>query len=378
MLPRSFAAALSATAFAAAFSFPAAAIEPEAAAQALATALAGGSNAKVSFESAAQAGGNIVIQGLSVADTQGDGTVRFNETVIESPAEGGGGIFQSPRISFNAGTVSGESTGTIGGAALTQVTVLDPSTVAGKAPGKGVLFQTAEATDLRLARNDEPGQLTAARVFMEVGNVVDNVPQDSKGLVEDITLPPEIFAGAQFTPQTLGYENLVIDITWDGSRDLGAKTLTVRDFTIRIQDGGELSFTGVMGNLPEPTVLNDADAPEKANSVEVHTMTLHYQEASLVARILDWMAKQQGISRADYANQISAALPFLLAAVNNPEFQNELAGAIGAFLKDPRSFTLKVEPQAPISGEEILNIAKSAPQTLPDRLNASVTANAAN
>ena len=374
MSSRFLAALLSATT-AAAFSFPAAAIEPEVAAQALATALAGGSNAKVTFDSAAQAGPNIVIQGLSVADTQGDGTVRFNETIIESPTEGGAGIFDTPRITFNGGTVGGESTGSIGNAALAQVTILDPGAVAGEAPGKGVLFQTAEANDLRLSRKAEPGELTAARVFMEVTNVVDNVPQDSKGVVEDVTVPPEFFAGAQFTPQTLGYENLVFDVTWDGSRDIGAKTLTVRDFTIRIQDGGDLSFTGKMGNLPEPTALNDADAPAQANSVEVHTITVRYEEASLVGRILDWMAQQQGISRADYANQISAALPFLLAAVNNPEFQNELAGAVGAFLKDPRSLTLKIEPAAPITGEEIMSIAGSAPQTLPDRLNASVTAN---
>jgi hypothetical protein len=256
--------------------------------------------------------------------------------------------------------------------------VLDPAKVAGKAPGKGVLFQTAEATDLRLARSGEPGEITVARVFMEVGNVVDNVPQDSKGVVEDITIPPEFFAGAQFSPQTLGYEKLVVDITWEGSRDVAAKTLTVRDFTLRIQDGGDLTFTGILGNLPEPTVLNDADAPDKATSAQVHTISVHYQEASLVGRVLDWMAKQQGISRADYANQISAALPFLLAAVNNPEFQNELSGAVGTFLKDPQSFTLKIEPEAPVSGEEIMSIAKSAPQTLPDRLNASVTANTPN
>lgn len=374
MTSRLFAALVSASALVA-FAVPAAAIEPEAAAQALATALTGGSNAKVTFDSASQSGGNVVIQGLSLSDSQGDGTVRFNETIIEAPTDGGAGIFDSPRISFNAGALSGDSKGSIGTATLTDVTVLDPAKVAGEAPAKGVLFRTAEARDIRLARNDEPGEVTVARVVMEMGNVVDNVPRDSKGTVEDITLPPEFFADAQFKPETIGYDRLVLDITWDGSRDVAAKTLTVRDFTLSIQDGGNLSFTGVMGNLPEPTALNDADAPAKANAIEVHSVTLRYVESSLAGRILDWMAGQQGISRADYANQISAALPFLLAAVNNPEFQKELSDAVGAFLKDPKSLTLKLEPEAPISGEEILSVLGSAPQTLPDRLNASVTAN---
>jgi hypothetical protein len=377
MSSRLSAALLSATA-SVALSFPAAALEPEAAAQALATALAGGSNAKVTFDGATQSGDDIVVSGLTVADSQGDGIVRFAETIIENPTEGGTGIFDSPRIAFNNGAVSGESTGSIGSAALTEVSVLDPATVPGKAPGKGVLFKTAEATDIKLARKDQPGELTVARVFTEVGNVVDNLPQDSKGSVEDVTVPPEFFAGADFTPQSLGYDKLVLDVTWDGSRDVAAKTMTVRDFTVSIQEGGELSFQGVMGNLPDPTVLNDADAPAKANDVEVHTVTVRYEEESLAGRILDWMAQKQGITRADYANQIAAALPFLLAAVNNPEFRNELAGAVGTFLKDPQSLTLKIEPPAPISGEEIMKIAGSAPQSLPDRLNASVTANTPN
>lgn len=377
MSSRLLAAFMSAGAFIA-LTFPAAAIEPEAAAQALATALGGGTNAKVSFQSASEAGGNIVIQGLSVADSQGDGAVLFAETVIESPTEGGAGIFDSPRIAFNGGTVSGESKGSIGSAALTGVTVLDPAKVGGDAPAKGVLFRTAEALDLRLARKDEPGEMTVARVFMEVGNVVDNVPQDSKGTVDGITIPPELFSGASFTPQTIGYDKLVVDLSWDGSRDLAAKTLTIRDFTLGIQDGGNLSIRGVMGNLPAPTALNDADASAKANAIEVHTVTVRYEEQSLAGRVLDWMAQQQGISREDYANQISAALPFLLAAVNNPDFQKELADAVGTFLKDPQSLTLKIEPEAPVSGEEILGLMGSAPQTLPDRLNASVTANTAN
>jgi hypothetical protein len=54
-----------------------------------------------------------------------------------------------------------------------------------------------------------------------------------------------------------------------------------------------------------------------------------------------------------------------------------VAGAVGAFLKDPKSLTVKLQPEAPISSNEIMGIATTAPQTLPDRLNASITANTA-
>ena len=356
---------------------PAAGIEPDAAAQALATAIAGGTNAKVSFDSAGEDGGNIVIGGLTVAESDGASTIRFEEAVVESPTEGGNGIFETPRISFTNGALSGESTGSLARAELTEVTVLDPATIDGDAPGQGLLFATAQANDFRVTRKDEPGELTIASMSMETGNVVDNVPQDSKGRIEDITIPPEAFAESEVGPKTIGYDQLVLDVSWDGSRDPAADTMTLRDFTLNIQDGGAFSISGIMGKLPAPTALNDPDGAAKAANMEVHTVTVRYEDASLAGRVLDFLAQQQGISREDYANQIAGALPFLLAALNNPEFQNEVAGAVGTFLKDPQSLTVKIEPEAPISGGEIMGIASTAPQSLPDRLNASITANSA-
>jgi hypothetical protein len=52
----------------------------------------------------------------------------------------------------------------------------------------------------------------------------------------------------------------VFDVSWDGTRDLAAKTMTIRDFTVSMQEGGDFSLTGIMGNLPAPTALNDANA----------------------------------------------------------------------------------------------------------------------
>jgi hypothetical protein len=358
-----------------ALTFPAAAIEPEAAAQALATAIAGDTKAKVSFESASEADGNVVIVGLTVADPDGSGQVRFAETTIEVPAESGEGVFETPSITYSDGEITGESSGSVASASMTDVTVVDPATIDGEAPFQGVLFATAEASDMSFTRKDEPGELTIDSVSIEMGEYVDNVPQSSSGSVEGITIPPEAFADSQVGPQTIGYEQLVLDVSWDGSRNAEAKTMTIDDFTLSIQEGGNLSISGVLGNLPEPTAMNDADAAAKAAEMEIHTVTIRYEDNSLAGRILDVLAQQQGISREDYADQIAGALPFLLAALNNPEFQNEVAEAVGTFLKDPQSITVKVEPEAPVSGSEIMGIVSTAPQSLPDRLNASVTAN---
>ena len=301
--------------------------------------------------------------------------------MIESPTEGDDGVFDSPRITFTNGTIAGESNGSIASATLTDVTVLDPEEVRRRRRRRRrVLFETAEATGLKITRSDEPGEVTVGRIYMETGNVVDNVPQDEqRHRSRTSALPPEVFAGSEFTPATIGYDKLVLDITWDGSRDPAAKT----------HDGARLHAQHPGRRRPEdhrrarqaarrPTTLNDADAAAKAAEIEVHTVTVRYDDSRSPGASSTCWPSSRASSREDYAKQIAGALPFLLAALNNPEFQNEVAGAVGTFLQDPKSLTIKLEPASPVTGGEIMGLVGTAPQTLPDRLNASITANTPN
>ena len=91
--------------------------------------------------------------------------------------------------------------------------------------------------------------------------------------------PPKEDAGFISAPcRMLGYDKLVLDVSWDSSRDIAKKTMTIRDFTIHIHDGGDLSITGVMGNLPDPRILDDAGAASKASKAEVHKLTVRYED----------------------------------------------------------------------------------------------------
>ena len=357
-------------------SIPAAAIEPDDAAKALAAALAKGSNVEATYDSAELDGSNISIEGFSMARKGEADAIRFDEVVIESPTDSAKGVFESPLITFTGGTLTGESNGTLGEATMTDVTVLDAAKETGSGFGQSILFHTAEATDLKVSQKDKPGEVTIDRIYVESGNVVENVAQDSKGSVEGITLPAAIFPpDSGFKPESIGYDKLVIDVTWDGTRDVAAKTMTVRDFTLSIQDGGDLSIEGVVGELPDAHTLNDSAAAANVTKTQVHSLSIRYDDNSLAGRVLDFLAKQQNLSRADYANQISAALPFLLAALNNPAFQEEVATAVAGFLLDPKSLSIEIAPEAPVSGDDLIELAKTQPGAIPDKLNASVTAN---
>jgi hypothetical protein len=355
---------------------PAEAIGADAAASALAAALAGGSRGTVTFDAATESGGDVIVEGLTIVDGQGKNNLRFPEVVIEAPSETGNGIFEAARVRFGRGEFTGAAKGSLAGLVLAEVMVLDPQTVGSSGPGNGVLFHSAEATDLRLARDGEEGEIAVARIHVENGSIVDNVPLDSRGTVEQITLPPQVFDDGGLDPAALGYDSIVLDVSWDGVLEPAEKMMTLRDFSVSIKDGGALSVAGTIRNLPPASALNDADAPAKASEIEIHSITVRYEDDSLAARVLDFLAAQQGLTRAQYAEQVAAALPFLLASLNNPEFQAKVAAALGDFLRDPRSLTVSIDPADPISGARIMELATTTPQALPDLLNADVTANA--
>ena len=374
MSSRSIAVLLAGTALFVCTSIPAAAIEPDAAAKALGAALVKGSNVEATFESAEMDGENIVIANFTIARKSENSTVTFEEVTITSPTEGDTGVFQSPEIGFSGGTISGEASGTIADATLTGVTVLGAGANSGGLT-ESVLFETAEANNLQITPKEQQGTVTVAHLYMESSNVVDGVPQATKGTVEGITIPPEMFAEAAFKPDAFGYEKIVLDVSWDGLRDLAAKTATINDFTLSIQDGGDLSIFGVFGELPDPRTLNDPAAAGNVTKTKVHELTIRYDDHSLAGRVLDFLAKQQGLARADYAKQISDALPFLLIALNNPGFQEQVAAAVSSFLQDPKSLTIEIAPDAPVSGDDLVALAQTDPGKIPDTLNASVSAN---
>ncbi len=354
---------------------PASAMEPDAVAKALGEALIKGTNVSAKYDAAHAEGDNVVVDGLTVSRLSTDQTLRFEKVVIDAPTEGKDSAFQSPSISFAGGKLAGDSSGTIDAVTVTDATILNADQMKGRGIGEGLVFHTAEVKGMHLARATEPGEVSIDRIELESGNIVDNRAQDSKGLVENLTLSPDLFPPGIFTPASIGYDKLALNVSWDSSRDVDAKTMTIRDFTVQVHDGGALTVKGVVGNLPDPRVLDDAGAASKASKAEVHQLTVRYLDNSLAGRVLDALAKRQGVTRENYIQQLSAALPFLLLTLNNPAFQDQVTSAVKGFLENPHSLTISLDPEAPVSASDILSLLRSNPATVPDRLKASVTAN---
>jgi hypothetical protein len=210
---------------------------------------------------------------------------------------------------------------------------------------------------------------------MEADNIIDNQAQASRGTVTGIRIPVENAPPGPMSPQALGYEEIVLDANWDGARDPDTQVAKIDALAITMRDGGSISISGALGNVPATRPKEAQESMMLLSQMSVQALTIRYSDDSLAGKILEAAAAKQGTTRELYAQQLAGALPFFLSMIQNPEFQNKVAAAVGQFLTEPKSLTISVQPDRPITGAELFGLVQTARQTLPDVLGVSIEAN---
>jgi hypothetical protein len=366
-------AAVTATAL---LSNPSWAIDANAVAKALGTSLAQGREDAASFADASERGGQVVIKDLAIGLPEGVGTAKFTETVLDAPVENGDGSVEAVSLTMTDGTIEGDDiNGAVSTAVMTNVTILSGETIRAGNLDQGILYNTATITGFRFIPKDDFGEITVEKMEMEADNIIDNQAQASRGTVTGIRIPVENAPPGPMSPQALGYEEIVLDANWDGARDPDTQVAKIDALAITMRDGGSISISGALGNVPATRPKEAQESMMLLSQMSVQALTIRYSDDSLAGKILEAAAAKQGTTRELYAQQLAGALPFFLSMIQNPGFQNKVAAAVGQFLTDPKSLTISVQPDRPITGAELFGLVQTARQTLPDVLGVSIEAN---
>jgi hypothetical protein len=129
-----------------------------------------------------------------------------------------------------------------------------------------------------------------------------------------------------------------------------------------------------MANQPDNSEAWTAATLGLISQLNLASLDITYEDASLAGRILEHYASLSGQSREQLVATLDGMLPPMLGGLQNQELQNEIAAAVSRFLKDPSSISLSLDPAQPVPAPQIVGAALGAPATLPDILNLSVTA----
>lgn len=347
-------------------------------ADALVAAVQANGESTAKYDSATASGDVITISAFSVTDND-DGTVMGVPSVMVTGAEmRDPGGFTADSIAFDNGEiVDSDSVVSWQAATVTGPTVPSPDEI--KAKNRMSPFTGMDMAGLSITGDDLPVPLTIDSIKAVVDIDDEGNPRDFDLKVADINLAAEIMgqdAQMKAVLDQLGYgDGFVVDMEMDGAYETDGDIFTLRGFTLNATDVGSITFSGEFIGM-SPGAMADGGAPDEvlANS-ELDSLTIRFDNAGVVERVLDMQAQQMGLPRADFVAQITGGLPFMLNVIGNPAFQEKVATAADAFLKDPKSVTISLNPPAPVKFTDIGGAAMSSPQSLVDTLAPDISAN---
>lgn len=204
---------------------------------------------------------------------------------------------------------------------------------------------------------------------------------------------------ARDTIQKLGLSEVAGEISLNGSWTLADGKFTLEEYAFDFANIGKLNLSldisgytlEFMKALQEATKTAQAQAgganAEQANQalglammglvqqLTFNGASIRFEDDSITARLLEYFGKEQGVSGEQLAQSLKGMTPLMLAQLNIPELQNQISAAVNSYLDDPKSLTVSANPANPVPFPMIMGAAMGAPNTIPQVLGVTVTAN---
>lgn len=218
------------------------------------------------------------------------------------------------------------------------------------------------------------------------------------GLWLDLSSVGEEDAEAGAIIEGLGITTITGDITQSLSWSMADGHMVVDEFLFDFDDLGALNIVAdVTGLTPamldklyamQAQAMNSDPASSEAQAAQMMAgmemlqgislvgASVRYDDASLAGRLLDMFAEQQGIERAQFVEGLKAMLPAMLAGTGVPALNDLVVPPVSAFLDDPQSLEIKLQPASPTT-LLVLTAAASNPAGLISALGLAITANTA-
>lgn len=194
--------------------------------------------------------------------------------------------------------------------------------------------------------------------------------------------------------RALGYGQLEGRFQTSGSWNPQDGRATLSQFNVSVADAGTLGMTLDLGGYTpaliaslrelQKQMADNAGGDNSAQGLAVlgllqqltfHGAEIAFTDDQLTGKVLEYVARNQGMKAADVANQAKAVVPFALAQLNNPELTTQASQAVSAFLDDPQNLTVSARPATPVPFALLVATAMSTPLELTRSLGIAVSAN---
>ena len=350
------------------------------------------------YDSAVTDGSTVVAKGvkLHVENTDKPVDVPLGDITFDDVEEADDGGYYAGTVSFQDVDISNN------GAHVTakdlQIDGLSiPGTPSTDSIDGMILYESAHSGPVTIEQDGKRVfQIDKSETNVDIADDNSTVGFDStiSGLWADLSDVKD--PKGQETINKLGLTNINGNITMKGSWASASGKIDLTELAIDMRDIGKLNvMLSMSGYTPQLVkAMQDATKAAAANpdkkaadaalgmtmmgllqQLSFNGASIRFDDASITKRVLDYMGKEQGVTGEQFTQSLKGMVPIMMAQLNMPDLQNQVSAAVSKYLDDPKNIEIKAAPASPVAAPMIMGAAMGAPQTLPQVLGVTVTAN---
>jgi hypothetical protein len=335
------------------------------------------SGVTVSSSNVAVDGSTVTLEGTEMKATGAEAPIKLGTVTMEGVEEDGKGGYTIETVAFqDVNATEAETTVSAKDIALNGVSI--PGTVVSGTLESLVMYESATAGPVSVTAKGK-------EVFSMSGMEANITRMDADaGLEFDATL------------SDLKADLTAVKVSMSGSWELASGKMAVDEYAFDFKDVGRLNIgleisgytLDFVKGIQEAMKAAEANPnKEEANAamgmsmmglvqqLTFNSASISFEDASITKKLLDYAGSEQGVTGDQMAQSLKGLVPIMIAQLNMPDLQNQISAAVNTYLDDPKSLTISAEPKEPVPFPMIMGAAMGAPQTIPQVLGVTVTAN---
>tara|TARA_R110001599_G_scaffold270972_3_gene471937 strand:+ start:1305 stop:2468 length:1164 start_codon:yes stop_codon:yes gene_type:complete len=326
-----------------------------------------------------EADNTVVLENLTLTREKAkQPSVTIESARILAPVMMENGGFTADSVTTLGIALHGRSVkGTVASAQASNVTVQPADQIVEGAISQWFRYETSSVRNIRIGGTPEAPLVTVAAIDTVADINDDNIPVAGEVTVSNVSIQVSDLQESRIQRdiKQLGYDEMQFSLTAKGSYAPEEDTLTVESFELTGDNVATLTFSASIGGIPESFMASPLDPRTIIATASIGSLDLRFVDDSLTGRVLTAQAQKMGTEPEALAAQLSGALPFFLAVLENDAFQTQVADAVSSFLNGPENFNITMEPEKPTPFIQVFAALTSAPGTIVELLGLSISAN---
>ncbi|WP_417767846.1 hypothetical protein [Stappia sp.] len=234
-----------------------------------------------------------------------------------------------------------------------------------------------EIEGLKVASDDLPAPASLDRYRLAMSDFIQPFPTAIEGLTENAVFPVSLIEEEE--ARSL-FEAMGLDVVRYSDRmrlrwDPDTQVLSADPVSFNIEGGGSIDMVMEIGGIPRIVFESPEQAQMAIATATVNRARITVRDAKLVSAFIAQQAAGSGLSPETLALALADQAANEMGPVKDTPFGQSLHGALKAFLVSPDELVLNVEPANPVPAMQIMGVLATTPNTLPQLLNATVSAN---